>query len=198
MLNEDEKRDFEDFMRNMSKDPVGEYEQDEILESSRKRFSERLRKNPEGKKLYEETVNDKGVKLMFQQLGDFKYGIDITELQEENPIVRLAAKLGIGVDAETIKILVANTMSYTREINSSLMMAFAVANKGKCKNPELQRLLISEFPKVKKHYADNGELSYMAFCTELLICEYFVDEMILKDKVYEEIEQIEKEPLPEK
>lgn len=198
MLNEDEKRDFEDFMRNMSKDPVGEYEQDEILESSRKGFSERLRKNPEGKKLYEETVNDKGVRLMFQQLGDFKYGLDITELQEENPIMRLAAKLGIGVDAETIKILVANTMGYTREINSSLMMALAIANKGKCKNPELQRLLISEFPKVKKHYADNGELSYMAFCTELLICEHFVDEMIFKDKVYEEIEQIEKEPLPEK
>jgi len=77
-------------------------------------------------------------------------------------------------------------------------MSLAVANKGKCKDPELQRYLIDKFPKIKRHLGSCGELAFMAFCSQLMMYEYFVDEMIFKEKVYTEIAQIEREPIPEK
>jgi hypothetical protein len=83
-------------------------------------------------------------------------------------------------------------------INSALVMALAVANKGKCKDPELQRYLIDRFPKIKRYFGACGELAFMAFCSQLMMYEHFVDEMIFKEKVYTEIAQIESEPIPEK
>ena len=43
MFKDDDEMDFEDFKRNLSKDPMGEYEQDELLESVRKNFPEKIR-----------------------------------------------------------------------------------------------------------------------------------------------------------
>ena len=42
MFKDNDEMDFEDFKRNLSKDPMGEYEQDELLESVRKNFLRRF------------------------------------------------------------------------------------------------------------------------------------------------------------
>ena len=61
MFKDDEEMEFEDFKRNLSKDPMGEYEQDELLESVRKNFPEKIH-NKEVQKIYNEAINEPGPK----------------------------------------------------------------------------------------------------------------------------------------
>ena len=72
MFKDDDEMDFEDFKRNLSKDPIGEYEQDELLESTRKNFNEKIR-NKEVQLIYNESINEKAPKTIFKLITDFKY-----------------------------------------------------------------------------------------------------------------------------
>lgn len=198
MFKDDEEMEFEDFKRNLSKDPIGEYEQDELLESCRKNFPEKIR-NKEVQKIYNETINEPGPKKIFKMITDFKYAFaDEKSDAEEDVIMRMASRLGMNLNKMLFEKMFNDQLKCTDGVNGALVMTLAVANKGKCKDPELQRYLIDTFPKIKRHFGACGELAFMAFCSQLIIYEYFVDEMILKEKVYTEIAQIEQEPIPEK
>ena len=198
MFKDNEEMDFEDFKRNLSKDPIGEYEQDELLESVRKNFPEKIR-NKEVQKIYNEAINEPGPKKIFKMITDFKYAFadDKTDA-EENVMMRIASRLGMNLNEMLFEKMVNEQLKCKDGINNALVMTLAVANKGKCKDPELQRYLIDRFPKIKRYFGACGELAFMAFCSQLIIYEHFVDEMILKEKVYTEIAQIESEPIPEK
>ena len=198
MFKDDEEMEFEDFKRNLSKDPMGEYEQDELLESVRKNFPEKIR-NKEVQKIYNETINEPGPKKIFKMITDFKYAFaDEKPDVEEDVIMRMASRLGMNLKELFFEKIVNDQLKCTDGVNNALVMSIAVANKGKCKDTELQRYLIDKFPKIKRHFGKCGELAFMAFCSQLIIYEHFVDEMILKEKVYTEIAQIEREPIPEK
>ncbi len=94
MLNED----FEDFMRNLSKDPMGEYEQDELLESCRKNFPEKIQ-NKEAQKIYNEAINEQGPKKIFKMITDFKYAfVDEKPDAEENVMMKIAERLGMNLN----------------------------------------------------------------------------------------------------
>ena len=198
MFKDDDEMDFEDFKRNLSKDPIGEYEQDELLESVRKNFPEKIR-NKEAQKIYNEAINEEGPKKIFKMITDLKYAFadDKTDA-EEDVMMRIASRLGMNLNEMLFDRMVNDQLKCKDGINNALVMTLAVANKGKCKDAELQRYLIDTFPKIKRHFGKCGELAFMAFCSQLIIYEYFVDEMILKEKVYTEIAQIEQEPIPEK
>ena len=198
MFKDDEEMEFEDFKRNLSKDPMGEYEQDELLESVRKNFPEKIR-NKEAQKIYKEAINEQGPKKIFKMITDFKYAFaDEKSDAEEDLIMRMASRIGINLNEMLFEKMLNDQLKCKDGINNALVMTLAVANKGKCKDAELQRYLIDTFPKIKRHFGKCGELAFMAFCSQLIIYEYFVDEMILKEKVYTEIAQIEQEPIPEK
>ena len=198
MFKDDEEMEFEDFKRNLSKDPMGEYEQDELLESCRKNFPKKIH-NKEVQKLYNEAINEPGPKKIFKMITDFKYAFaDEKSDAEENVMMRIVSRLGMNLNEMLFEKMVNEQLKCKDGINNALVMTLAVANKGKCKDAELQRYLIDTFPKIKRHFGKCGELAFMAFCSQLIIYEYFVDEMILKEKVYTEIAQIEQEPIPEK
>ena len=198
MFKDDEEMEFEDFKRNLSKDPMGEYEQDELLESCRKNFPEKIH-NKEVQKLYNEAINEPGPKKIFKMITDFKYAFaDEKSDAEEDVMMSIASSLGMNLNEMLFDKMVNDQLKCTDGVNGALVMTLAVANKGKCKDAELQRYLIDTFPKIKRHFGKCGELAFMAFCSQLIIYEYFVDEMILKEKVYTEIAQIESEPIPEK
>lgn len=198
MFKDNDEMDFEDFKRNLSKDPMGEHEQDELLESVRKNFPEMIR-NKEAQKIYNKAINEEGPKKIFKMITDFKYAFadDKTDA-EENLMMKIASHLGMKLNEILFDRMVNDQLKCTDGINNALVMALAVANKGKCKVTELQRYLIEIFPKIKRYFGSCGELRFMAFCSQLMMYEYFVDEMILKEKVYTEIAQIEREPIPEK
>ena len=198
MFKDDEEMDFEDFKRNLSKDPMGEYEQDELLESVRKNFPEKIH-NKEAQKIYNESINEEGPKRIFKMITDFKYAFADEKIDaEEDVIMRMASLIGMNLYEMLFDRMVNDQLKCKDGINNALVMALAVANKGKCKDTELQRYLIDKFPKIKRHFGSCGELQFMAFCSQLIIYEHFVDEMIFKEKVYTEIAQIEQEPILEK
>lgn len=198
MFKDNDEMDFEDFKRNLSKDPMGEHEQDELLESVRKNFPEMIR-NKEAQKIYNKAINEEGPKKIFKMITDFKYAFadDKTDA-EEDLMMKIASHLGMKLNEILFDRMVNDQLKCTDGINNALVMALAVANKGKCKVTELQRYLIEIFPKIKRYFGYCGELRFMAFCSQLMMYEYFVDEMIFKEKVYTEIAQIEREPIPEK
>lgn len=198
MFKDNDEMDFEDFKRNLSKDPMGEHEQDELLESVRKNFPEMIR-NKEAQKIYNKAINEEGPKKIFKMITDFKYAFadDKTDA-EEDLMMKIASHLGMKLNEILFDRMVNDQLKCTDGINNALVMALAVANKGKCKVTELQRYLIEIFPKIKRYFGSCGELRFMAFCSQLMMYEYFVDEMIFKEKVYTEIAQIEREPIPEK
>lgn len=190
--------DMEEFKRNLSKEPMGEYEQDELMESCRKNFPEKIR-NKDAQKIYNESINEPGPKKIFKMITDFKYAFaDEKTDAEEDVMMRIASRLGMNLNEMLFEKMVNDQLNCKDGINSSLIMSLAVANKGKCKDPELQRYLIGRFPKIKRYFGACGELAFMAFCSQLMMYEHFVDEMIFKEKVYTEIAQIEREPIPEK
>ena len=198
MFKDDEEMEFEDFKQNLSKDPIGEYEQDELLESCRKNFPEKFR-NKEAQKLYNEAINEPAPKKIFKMITDFKYAFaDDKSDAEEDEMMRIVSRLGMNLNEMLFEKMFNDQLKCKDGINNALVMSLAVANKGKCKDPEVQRYLIDKFPKIKCHFGKCGELAFMAFCSLLIIYEHFVDEMILKEKVYTEIAQIEQEPIPEK
>lgn len=197
MFKDDEEMDFEDFKRNLSKDPMGEYEQDELLESCRKNFPEKIQ-NKEVQKIYNEAINEPGPKKIFKMITDFKYAFaDEKSDAEEDVMMRIASRLSMNLNEMLFEKMVNDQLKCTDGVNWALVMSLAVANKGKCKNPEVQRYLIDKFQKIKRYFGFCGELPFMAFCSQLIIYEHFVDEMIFKEKVYTEISQIESEPIPE-
>lgn len=198
MFKDNDEMDFEDFKQNLSKDPMGEYEQDELLESVRKNFPEKIR-DKEVQKIYNKAINEEGPKKIFKMITDFKYAFadDKTDA-EEDVIMRMASRLGMNLNEMLFEKMFNDQLKCKDGINNALIMSLAVANKGKCKNQELQRYLIGKFTKIKRYFGFCGELPFMAFCSQLIIYEHFVDEMILKEKVYTEIAQIEQEPIPEK
>lgn len=198
MFKDDDEMDFEDFKRNLCKEPMGEYEQDELLESCRKNFPEKIQ-NKEAQRIYNEAINEQGPKKIFKMITDFKYAFaDEKTDAKEDVMMRIASRLGMNLNEMLFEKMVNDQLKCTDGVNGALVMSFAVANKGKCKDPELQRYLIDKFPKIKRHFGKCGELAFMAFCSQLMMYEHFVDEMIFKEKVYTEIAQIEHEPIPEK
>ena len=198
MFKDDDEMDFEDFKRNLSKDPMGEYEQDELLVSCRKNFPEKF-SNKEAQKIYNEAINKPALKKIFKMITDFKYAFaDEKSDAEEDVMMRIASRLGMKLNEMLFEKMVNDQLNCKDGINVALVMSLAVANKGKCKDPEVQRYLIDRFPKIKRYFGACGELAFMAFCSQLMMYEYFVDEMIFKEKVYTEIAQIECEPIQEK
>jgi hypothetical protein len=177
---------------------MGEYEQDELLESCRKNFPEKIQ-NKEAQRIYNEAINEQGPKKIFKMITDFKYAfVDEKPDAEENVMMKIASRLGMNLNEMLFEKMVEDQLRSTDGVNGALVMSFAIANKGKCKDPELQRYLIDKFPRIKRHFGRCGELAFMAFCSQLMMYEHFVDEMIFKEKVYTEIAQIEREPIPEK
>lgn len=156
-------------------------------------------RNKEAQKIYNEAINEEGPKKMFKMITDFKYAFadDKTDA-EEDVMMRIASRLGMNLNEMLFDRMVNDQLKCKDGINNALVMALAVANKGKCKVTELQRYLIDKFPKIKRYFGSCGELQFMAFCSQLMIYEHFVDEMIFKEKVYTEIAQIEREPIQEK
>ena len=198
MFNDNDEMDFEDFKQNLSKDPMGEYEQDELLESCRKNYPEKIR-NKEAQKIYNEYINEEGPKKIFKMITDFKYAFaDVKSDAEEEVIMRMASRLGMNLNEMLFEKMLNDQLNCKDGINNALIMALAVANKGKCKDPEVQRYLIDKFPKIKCHFGKCGELAFMSFCSQLIMYEHFVDEMIFKENVYTEIAQIEQEPIQDK
>jgi hypothetical protein len=198
MFKDDDDMDMEEFKRNLSKEPMGEYEQDELMESCRKNFPEKIR-SKEAQKIYNESINEPGSKKIFKMITDFKYAFaDEKTDAEEDVMMRIASHLGMNLNEMLFERMVNDQLNCKDGINSALIMSLAVANKGKCKDPELQRYLIGRFPKIKRYFGACGELAFMAFCSQLMMYEHFVDEMIFKEKVYTEIAQIEREPITEK
>ena len=124
---------------------------------------------------------------------DFKYIFADEKTDTENIMMKLASHLGMNLRELLFDKMIEEQFKSTDSINSALIMALAVANKGKCKDPELQRYLIDKFPKIKRHFGKCGELAFMAFCSQLTMYEYFVDSMIFKEDVCAEIEEIEHE-----
>lgn len=197
MFNDNDEMDFEDFKQNLSKDPMGEYEQDELLESVRKNFPEKIR-DKEVQKIYNKAINEEGPKKIFKMITDFKYAfVDDKTDAKEDEMMRIASRLGMNLNEMLFEKMFNDQLKCKDGINNALIMSLAVANKGKCKNTKLQRYLIDKFPKIKCYFGFCGELPFMAFCSQLIIYEHFVDEMIFKEKVYTEIAQIEHEPIQE-
>lgn len=192
MFKDDNEMDFEEFKRNLSKDPIGEYEQDELLESCRKNIKA-MYKNKEAQRIYNDAINEPGPKKIFKMITDFKYIFADEKTDTENIMMKLASHLGMNLRELLFDKMIEEQFKSTDSINSALIMALAVANKGKCKDPELQRYLIDKFPKIKRHFGKCGELAFMAFCSQLTMYEYFVDSMIFKEDVCAEIEEIEHE-----
>ena len=192
MFKDDNEMDFEEFKRNLSKDPIGEYEQDELLESCRKNIKA-MYKNKEAQRIYNEAINEPGPKKIFKMITDFKYIFADEKTDTENIMMKLASHLGMNLRELLFDKMIEEQFKSTDSINGALIMALAVANKGKCKDPELQRYLIDKFPKIKRHFGKCGELAFMAFCSQLTMYEYFVDSMIFKEDVCAEIEEIEHE-----
>lgn len=198
MFKDNDEMDFEDFKRNLSKEPMNEYEQDELLESCRKNFPEKIH-NKEAQKIYNESINEPGPKKIFKMITDFKYAfVDEKSDAEEDVIMRMASRIGMNLNEMLFDKMVNDQLKCKDGINNALIMSLAVANKGKCKNTELQRYLIDMFTKIKRYFGSCGELPFMAFCSQLMMYEHFVEEMIFKEKVYTEIAQIEREPIQEK
>lgn len=195
MFKDDDEMDFEDFKRNLSKDPIGEYEQDELLESTRKNFNEKIR-NKEVQLIYNESINEKAPKTIFKLITDFKYVFfDDNTDSKENIMLKVVSNNVMNWKDTIFERMVSEQLKSTNTINCVLIMSLAVANKGKCKDQELQRYLIEIFPKIKQHFGDHGEVSFMAFCAQLTMYEYFVDEMIFKEEVLAELAEIEREPI---
>ena len=192
MFKDDNDMDFEEFKRNLSKDPMGEYEQDELLASCRKNITGKF-KNEEAQRIYNEAINEPGPKKIFKMITDFKYIFADEKPEAENLMMKLASRLGMNLRDLLFDKMIEEQFKSTDSINGALIMALAVANKGKCKDPELQRYLIDKFPKIKRHFGKCGELAFMAFCSQLTMYEYFVDSMIFKEDVCAEIEEIEHE-----
>ena len=192
MFKDDNDMDFEEFKRNLSKDPMGEYEQDELLASCRKNITGKF-KNEEAQRIYNEAINEPGPKKIFKMITDFKYIFADEKTDTENIMMKLASHLGMNLRELLFDKMIEEQFKSTDSINGALIMALAVANKGKCKDPELQRYLIDKFPKIKHHFGKCGELAFMAFCSQLTMYEYFVDSMIFKEDVCAEIEEIEHE-----
>lgn len=197
MFKDDNDMDFEEFKRNLSKDPMGEYEQDELLASCRKNITGKF-KNEEAQRIYNEAINEPGPKKIFKMIADFKYIFADEKPEAENLMMKLASRLGMNLRDLLFDKMIEEQFKSTDSINSALIMALAVANKGKCKDPELQRYLIDKFPKIKRHFGKCGELAFFAFCSQLTLYEQFVDNMIFKEEVYAEIEEIERELFQEK
>ena len=183
MFKDDNDMDFEEFKRNLSKDPMGEYEQ-----NITGKF-----KNEEAQRIYNEAINEPGPKKIFKMITDFKYIFADEKTDTENIMMKLASHLGMNLRELLFDKMIEEQFKSTDSINGALIMALAVANKGKCKDPELQRYLIDKFPKIKRHFGKCGELAFMAFCSQLTMYEYFVDSMIFKEDVCAEIEEIEHE-----
>ena len=182
--------EMDEFLNSLSKDPVGEFEQNEMLNTARENFAKRLGENKEAQKLYNDTVNAIGVKIMFTSLTKFKYSY------EGNAISSLANGIDLGPDE--FQKLIEESKKHPRMINPNLIMAFAIANKGQCHNKTTESFLVEKFDEIKSFFAEQGEYPFMAFCSNLILSEHFVDEMILKEKVYTEITELESTPIPEK
>ena len=144
MFKDDNDMDFEEFKRNLSKDPMGEYEQDELLASCRKNITGKF-KNEEAQRIYNEAINEPGPKKIFKMITDFKYIFADEKTDTENIMMKLASHLGMNLRELLFDKMIEEQFKSTDSINGALIMALAVANKGKCKDPELQRYLIDKF-----------------------------------------------------
>lgn len=128
MFKDDDEMDFEDFKRNLSKDPIGEYEQDELLESTRKNFNEKIR-NKEVQLIYNESINEKAPKTIFKLITDFKYVFfdDKTD-SKENIMLKVVSSNVMNWKDTIFERMVSEQLKSTNTINYALIMSLAVAN----------------------------------------------------------------------
>ena len=61
-----------------------------------------------------------------------------------------------------------------------------------CKDKDTQDYLLKKYEEHKKHYLKQGEINFTAFCINVEEFKHWVNDMALKEQVYTEIEDFEK------
>lgn len=174
--------------------PLDEFAQNELYNQTKENFEKMLRENKEAQAEYEQTISAKGPQLMVLQLSNMKYAIEdkmlnmlterINNLYTESESIDLMKKLIESCDTE--------------HINTSLMVAFALAENDLVKNKNVQNYLMENMNKVQQKYAEAGFMKFGGFLLNLILMEHWVEELMLKEKVYTEITELEKTPIEDK
>ena len=174
--------------------PLDEFAQNELYNQTKENFEKMLRENKEAQAEYEQTISAKGPQLMVLQLSNMKYAIEdkmlnmlterINNLYTESESIDLMKKLIEGCDTE--------------HINTSLMVAFALAENDLVTNKNVQKYLMENMNKVQQKYAEAGFTKFGGFLLNLILMEHWVEELMLKEKVYTEITELEKTPIEDK
>ena len=168
---------------------VDEYKATEIENQAFRNIAQFIKTEP-GKSDYEKKIKSNGSQLMLNELTGYEFCID-------NPTIQGMIKLSKEIKHEMSKDLLqsvfeSNLNDAKNTTNISAIVAFAVAYNGLCKDKELESYILDEYEKQKKVYMNLGENNYMSFMFNMAEMSNWVNDMALKEKVYKEIQEFEK------
>ena len=87
-------------------------------------------------------------------------------------------------------------------LNATALFCFCIAEEDLCENKDLQKKILKLRDKTDEWYASNGTTFYKNYALYKAIFKKYTNEKyedtIWKKKIYDEIAEIEKMPLPEK
>jgi hypothetical protein len=170
---------------------LNEYEAMEIENSIVSRVDDALKTDKMIKDDYERKTNGNGVLLMLAQLTGWKRFTDKPEIKG---MMELASKIfdGCSVDKDLLDKLYEEDRKQKDSMNMAGIAAFGVALTDNCVDKDLQNHLLQIYDEQKKYYLKQGEMHFTAFCINVEEFKHWVNEMALKEQVYAEIEEFEK------
>lgn len=168
---------------------VDEYKATEIENQAFRNIANFIKTEP-GKSDYEKKINSNGSQLMLTELTGYEFCIDNIAVLN---LIKISKKINHETSKDLIEtVLESNISDVKNTTNISAMVAFAVAYNGLCKDKELESYILDEYEKQKKIFMGYGENIYMSFMFNMAEMSTWVNDMALKEKVYKEIENFEK------
>ena len=170
---------------------LNEYEAMEIENSIVSRVDDALKTDKMIKEDYEKKTNGNGVLLMLAQLSGWSHFTDKPEIQG---MIQIAKKVfdGCSVDRDLLERLYDEDLKQKDTMNMAGIAAFGVALTDNCVDKDIQDYLLNKYEEHKKHYLKQGEMNFTAFCINVEEFKHWVNDMALKEQVYTEIEDFEK------
>lgn len=172
---------------------LSDYEINELEEqfNNTSKVKSFLKLNKDAQEDFNKKTHSMGSQLMLGQLTGWN---NIFENEKISFMLSMVSKVGFDdtLGEDELRELMKSNLEHKDRVNMSVITAFAVAKCDLCKNKKKQKLILEEFENQKKHFAKVGELELTAFLLNVGTMKMWVEEMELKHKVFNELEELEK------
>ncbi len=192
------------FEEDESKRIPDEYERKEICKIVEDNFDDIYKASEELQQEYKDKTSNKiALDSIWCSLTGYEYE-DADKI--DNPIFKLMKMMNVNPfkldDGLISKILGECERNDKKYLNATALFCFCIAEEDLCENKDLQKKILKLRDKTDEWYASNGTTFYKNYALYKAIFKKYTNEKyedtIWKKKIYDEIAEIEKMPLPEK